>query len=325
MGLVLLSPIISKPRLLIPRLKRKGYEALNTEEWIRAYYIFLELLEINPQDPDVRKFFALSELGLKQVAFFVDEMDLTLGKIHTGAVFSLPLDSGRVVMRFSSISTFSDSAYCTGAEILVFDRDGRPLWRMEAPYAKIFPLALNSGPGMAVLLRALDRAYESRRWEPVITGLGQEAPDRAQIALAISWDDFVLLSNVRRGLPALSAAELKVAADNLGSFGYQPMIFQVELIRRFTEPLFLLPLGVLAIVLGWRYRALKKPRYMGILMLGILPLVFNGILHFCRGWINNLGILAVVSLGFTAAVFLFVAGITVLLVIFLIILASQHG
>ena len=307
------------------RLKREGFEALNSEEWVRAYYIFLELLSISPQDPDVHRFFAMSKEGLRHVAFFIDEMDMAMGTILTGAVFSLPFESGRVVMRFSSISMFPDAAYCMGAEILAFDRDGRPLWGMEAPYAKIVPLVLNTGPSLAVLLRSLDRMDENRRWEPVVQDFGQTAPGTAQIAIPVSWSDFLLISNVRRGLSALSMADLRRAADNLGSYGYKPEVFQVELLRRFAEPSLLLLLGILAIALGWRYRALKHPRFVGVLMLGIMPIVFHGAVNLCRGWINSLGIWAVVSLGFTTAAFLFGAAILLLFVFFLIMLASQHA
>jgi len=307
------------------RLKREGFEALNSEEWIRAYYIFLELMERTPQDPDVHRFFAMSLEGLRHVAFFIDEMDMALGNILTGAVFSLPMDWGRVVMRFSSISMFPDSAYCMDAEIFAFDPSGQPLWSMKAPYAKIVPLVLHSGPRLSVMLRALDRADETLRWEPITESFGQSAPDSAQVAIPVSWDDFVLISNVRRGLPMLSVAELRMAAENLGSLGYLPEVFQVELLRRFAEPSLMLLLGILAITLGWRFRALKHTRIMGVLMLGIMPLVLNGAVNFFRGWIANLGIWAVVSLGFTPAAFIFAASITVLFVLFLIILASQHA
>jgi len=327
-GINSLAPSIQETQAFdIFRLKREGFQALNAEEWIRAYYIFLELLELSPQDPDVHRFFAMSEAGLRQVAFFIDEMDMALGKIQTGAIFSLPFGSGRVVMRFLSVSTFTDIAYGMGVEILAFDRDGQPLWSMEAPYAKIVPLSglPGSGPSLAVLMRALDRMDQRQRWEPVVQSLGQAAPDTAQVAFAVSWSDFVLLSHVRQGLSALSTADLRSAAENLGPLGYKPQTFQVELIRRFVDPPLLLLLGILTIILGWRLRALKHPRFMGVLMVGVMPLIFNGVVNFCRGWINNLGIWAVVSLGFTTAVVLFAVVITLLFIVFLIALAAQHG
>ena len=307
------------------RLKRDGHEALIGGEWVRAYYIFLELIDLAPEDPDAAKYLTMSEAGVKQVAFFIDEMELNLGRILSGAIFSLPHDSGRLVMRIASLSAFSDSAYGMGAEIMAFDRDGRPLWNIEAPFVKIMPLALDAGYSMTVLLRALDRNDETKQWEPKIISLGQKAPGSTEIALKLSWDNFLLLSNVRRGLSGLSPADLRRAAENLTDCGFLPQVFEAELIRRFIEPLILLPLGIFSLVIGWRYRAQKRPRYMNILMLGILPLVFNGAVHFCRGLFNNIGILAVVSLSLPAAAVCFGIGIIILLILSLIVLAAQHS
>jgi len=315
----------------IYRLKREGYNALLGEEWIRSYYIFLELKDLSPDDPDVEKYFTLSENGVKQVAFFIDEIEryLTLGKMLTGAIFSLPLNTGptrpgRIVVRMASLSTFPDNAYSIENEILAFEGDGRPIWSVKAPYAKIIPMTLETGPVVVILLRALDREDETKKWEAEILGLEHNVGG-AKIVLPVSWDDFLLLTNIRRGISGLSLADLKKAADNLGSFGYQAQVFEAELLRRFAEPLLVLPLGILAIVVGWRYRAMKRPRYMGIPMLFILPAVMTGIEHFVRLWINNLGIWAVVSLGFVSAAIFFGIGVLVLLILSLITLAAQHG
>jgi len=305
------------------RLKREGYEALVTQEWIRSYYIFLELLTLSPDDPDVQKYFALSEQGLKQAAFFVDEIEMTLGRILSGAVYSLPLGTGRMVMRISSLSTAPDTAYGIGVEIMAFDREGQNLWSLEAPFAKIIPLTLDSGPSTAILLRALDRKDKNKRWEPVIKGVGKGPPDNAEVVFSVSWDNFNLISNVRRGLSAISSSDLKRTADNLGSCGYLPQVFEAELLERFIRPLFLLPLGILVVAFGWRLRALKRPRYMAVPMLGILPIVFNGSVHFSRSWLHDLGIWAVVSFGFNNAAIFFGAGILVLFIFSLIILAAK--
>jgi len=306
------------------RLKRDGYEALVTGEWIRSYYIFLELMNLTPADPDVQKYFALSEEGVKQAAFFVDEIEMTLGRILSGAVYSLPLGTGRLVMRISSLSASSDTAYGVGIEIMAFDADGLSLWSMEAPYAKIVPATIDSVPSTVIMLRALDRTDKNKRWEPEVKGSGRNAPSgSAEVVLPVSWDNFNLISNVRRGLAALSSSDLKRAADNLGLDGYLPQVFEAELLERFIRPLFLLPLGIFTIAIGWRLRALKRPRYMAIPMLGILPVVFNGSVHFSRSFLNHLGIWAVTSLGFTSAAIFFGVGILVLLILSLIVLAAK--
>jgi hypothetical protein len=64
---------------------------------------------------------------------------------------------------------------------------------------------------------------------------------------------------------------------------------------------------------------------MAIPMLGILPLVFNGAVHFSRSVLNQLGIWSVPIFGFTFSAIFFGAGIVVLLVVSLLILAAKHG
>jgi hypothetical protein len=335
-----LEPTLRESRAYtIYRLKRDGYEAMLSGDWVRSYYIFLELMDLSPEDMDVQNYFAMSEKGTLGVAFFTDEIEMAMGDIMTGALFSLPMDAlppgtgpgsgiipgGRVVMRVSSLSVFPDYAYCIENEIMALDRDGRPAWRMRAPYAKLIPLYLDSGPRVTVLMSALDRKDKTKRWEPEAEGMGQEAPGSGQITLGVKWGDFLLLSEIRRGLDFLSAGELRLAAKTLGNRGCLSEVFEAELIQRFSDPILLLPLSVFVIIIGWRFRSLKRPRYLKVPMLGILPVVFAGFTHFYRGCFNNLGIWAVVSLGFSNAAILFSSGALVLLILALVVLAAQHG
>jgi hypothetical protein len=275
----------------------------------------------------VAKYFALSENGVKNVAFFTDEISLTLERTlkgATGVVFSFPFETGRLVMRMYSLSVFTDNAYGIETEIMAFNRSGRPTWSMEVPYTKIMPLSLDAGSSLSFLLRALDRTGKAPPNEPEITVFGQIIPDNSELVLPVSWDTFLLLTNLQRGLSALSPADLRTAAKNLAACGYLPEVFESELLQRFIKPLFLLPLGIFAIALGWRYRTLKRARYMAIPMLGILPVVFNGAVYFGRSWLDDLGILAVVSFGFTTTAIFFGVGIVVLFVVSLIMLAANH-
>jgi len=309
------------------RLKREGYEALVGGEWIRAYYIFLELLGLTPDDPDAARYFAVSENGLKNIAFFSDEVSLNLETTlrgTAGVVISSPLDYGRVVLRVNSLSVFTDVAYGIESEIMAFDINGHPLWSMEVPYTKILPLTLDSGQSLSILLRALDRAGKTDPKEPKITVFGQSFPTNSEIVLPISWDTFLLLSNLHRGLSALSPLELRAAAVNLAACGYLPEVFEAELLQRFVKPLFLLPLGILAVALGWRYRAVKRARFIAIPMLAVLPVVFNGAVYFGRGWLNDLGILSIITFGFNTTAIIFGAGIVVLFIFSLILLAANH-
>ena len=310
------------------RIKLDAYNALIGGEWIRAYYSFLELRAMSPYDPDLPRLLALSEAGLRRSSFFIDEMEVSLGRVLNSAVFSLPHDAGRIVMRLFSLSILTDSAYGMEMELMAFDRNGQLLWSAEAPFVKIQPFTIGTSPMISVFMRALDRTDPTGLWEPEAVSFNQDHPfidGVAEIILDVSWDNFVLISNASRGIPNLSPGELSAAAANLGTYGYPPEIFLTDLLQRFVRPMFLLPLGIIAISTGWRFRALKRPRYIAIPMLGILPVVVNGLEHISKAVINNIGIWAVITLGFNAAAIFFGIGIIVALILSLIYLASQHG
>jgi hypothetical protein len=323
------------------RLKYSGFQALEAGDWIRAYYIFLELMELTPGDPDAAGFFALSEKGTKEEAFFTDEMDMALGDILTGAVFSLPATgaifsgpgtpaSGRGVLRFSSLSTFADYSYGLGLEYMAFNGDGRPLFRVEAPYAKIVPLRTGNDNRVMVLMRALDRRSGEDRWDPVWTAEAGAPADRAftgntMLALELTYDQFLLLADVRRGLTKLSMGQLFSASRSLAAFGYIPQVFEAEILNRFGYVLFFLPMTIFSITLGWRCRAKKRPRYIFVPMLPVLPLVFSGLILLYRNLLNTIGIWLVLSLGFPLALPVFIAGIAAIFILLLILLAAQRG
>ena len=316
----------------IYNIKLDGYNALMGSDWILAYYTFLELRELSPNDPDIPRLLDLSENGLRDIAFFIDEIEMSLGRVLSSAVYSLPYNSGinngRLVMRVFSLNTFNDVSYGVEMDLLAFDHNGMQLWSISAPYVKFLPVLINGNPSVSILMRAVDRRNSDLRWEPSLTSYASEDPlegYRAEIILPISWEDFLLISYANRGLGSLTPMELRTGSMHLANYGYPPEIFNSELLQRFVRPVFLLPLGIFAITVGWRYRNLKRSRYMSIPMLGILPVVINGIEHFTRGWVNNIGIWAVINLGFNTAAVFFCIGIVVSLVLSLIILASQHN
>ncbi|GHU60871.1 hypothetical protein FACS189445_1550 [Spirochaetia bacterium] len=310
-------------------LKRQGYEAMVSDDWIRAYYIFRDLSEETPDDPDVIKFLAMSEQGTADVAFFLDELLAGIGENLTGAVFSIPLipagqAPGRVVMRMGSLTAYPDYSYAAGLELTAFDGDNRLLYEVKAPYAKFVPMTVREKSRLVILLRALDRHNGNNRWEPVWNGPGRSDLGEAEVALETTYEQFLRLSKARRQVDSLFFTDLLTMSRDSGNYGYIPQVFQAEIIRRVAEPVILLPLTILAIVIGWRFRAKTRPRYLGFPMLLIIPLVFHEAAQLIRGLTGILGLWLLLTLGFSLAITIFVAGSVLLFILSLIILASQH-
>jgi hypothetical protein len=319
--------IREKERLALFTQKREGHQAMVSGDWVRAFYIFQDLVEKTPDDPDTQKFYAASEKGVKESAFFGDEMELLLAENLVNAVFSLPTrlrsgERGRAVLRFASLSTSSDYAYGTGLEYLVFDSQSQPYIKSNVPYTKLLPITLDGQAKTLIMTRAFDRYDQARRFEPEFEG---EAQPEAQIVLDIGFDEFLVLSRIRRGLPNMSMAELFSASKKFGTAGYIVEAFEAEIINRLGTALFFLSMPIIALIIAWRCRAKNRPRYMFIPMFFILPFVFNGITRLYEMVFANLGIWLILGLGFPLALIIFIVAQALIFVISLIMLAAQKS
>ena len=304
------------------RYKREGFEALMNENWISAYYIFLDLASITPNDPDVAKYLSLAEQGCRTIAFFFDELDFALGNTLTGRIFSFPSGLGRMVVRIGSLTIFPDSAYGSGLEILAFDENSKPAWRASAQYVKLLPYGTRSGSGVGLLCHVLDREDKNRSWEPEIEALGENPPQ--QLGFDVGWDDFLLLAGLYRRIDYIPMSEVLAAAKIAGNYGYMPEIFQVEFLGRLANILLFLVMAVASLSIGWRYRAQKKPLYFLLPVMVLLPVINNWLMYFFRNLISNATILSVMALGFNISIVIFSAIALTIFVGSLILLAAQH-
>jgi len=322
------SPNVIERRLLeLYNLKLSGYQAMESGDWIRAFYIFQELLSYTPDDPDAKNFIVLSERNAKETAFFIDEMELSLGEILNGAVFSLPSGvgsglSGRAALRFNSLTTSADVSYGIGFEYMELDHLMNTIKNVTSRYAKLVPIIIGGKHQVLILTNALDRKNKDKGYESE-WHLGSS--DTGAIFLDLSYEELMLISNVRHGLANLKMNELFDASKELDNAGYVYQIFQAEILNRLGSALFFLPIAIFVIVIAWRYRAKTKPRYLFVLLLPILPIVFHGFVHLYRSVFNTMGIWLVLSIGFSAALAVYIVTLAAALFVSLIVLAAQHS
>ncbi|MDR1216185.1 MAG: hypothetical protein LBK25_05855 [Treponema sp.] len=301
------------------REKRNGYLAIEDEDWIRAYHIFYRLAVMNPGDPDIANFLALSKEKVPSLAFFLNNNELVLGEIISEAFYSLPMQDVRVVMRIGYLSVFPDAAYGRDIEIDAIDQENRLLCQMKASYCKVFSQA-DSERGLIIMLCALE---DGEQFNPTIIGTNTELFENAQISLNINYDDFILLSKIQRGLDSFFIGELFRAQEKFGDYGYIPQVFQADIVYRIFGTATFLPIAILVIILGWRFRAKKTPQYIGIPMLFILPFVFNSFVLMYHEVINKTSILSVVGIGFVNSLIVFSGGIIICFFFALMGLAVQ--
>ncbi|MDR1128887.1 MAG: hypothetical protein LBL20_06205 [Treponema sp.] len=315
----------------IYRLKRSGYEAMVGQDWIKGYYIFKELAGLSPDDPDAADFLNRCETETLQIAFFADELELTLGDVLTEAVFSLPRYNGageadgRLVLRVSALSTFPDYSYGFDIELAAINSAGSLASRMEAPYAKFLPKTINGKQQVVLLLQSLDRRNPDLRRGPVWTGPEQVEMGGAELPLDLSYENFLLITRVKRGLEHFQIPSLFAAEQNLAPYGYIREVFRAQAINRIAEPVFFLPLLILALVVAWRFRPRKQPRYLELPMLMVMPVVFLACTSVYRSLIEALGIGMALTLSFTSSMVVLGIAVSLLFFLSLIILVSQRS
>jgi len=316
------------------RQKMEGYSAVQSGDWIRAFYIFQELADLVPNNPDVRNFLALSEREIAGVAFFVDEIDVTIGDTLAGAIFSLPVERGmwpgRAVLRLASFSHTPEVAYGIGFEYMLFDHQSRLMLHLHAPYAKFTPITVGGYNGrqqVLVMLRALDRDDPDGRWEPVIEYIadGIVFHPSAQFLLNVSFENFLILSQMRQDISAMHIGELFDASRVSVETGYIPQVFQAEILNRLGSGLFLLPAAIAALAVAWYFRTRRFPRYLFVPLLFVMPVVFTGIVYIIRAGLNVIGISLTMALGFPMALVLFSLLMAVAFVCSLFLLVAQRG
>ncbi|MDR1147877.1 MAG: hypothetical protein LBK66_04535 [Spirochaetaceae bacterium] len=327
---------VERGQRAIYQRKKNGYEEMINGNWVNAYYIFRALAADVPDDPDVKKFFALSAEGLSGAAFFIDEMDRRLGAEISNPFFSLPLfeTDGRLVMRLASLSSTADYSYGKGLEIAAFDSNQNPLFQVSAPYVKFLPFYIDGKPFTIIYLQAFGRDYEQMRWGPSWEGapptdlltadlLTADTP-KTQLALSISYEDFLLSSTANRKLDGFFIRDIWLLAGRLALYGYIPEVYQAEIIYIISEPLFFLPLTIFSLIMGWNLRCKKRSTFMLLPMLIALPFMFNGFMHIFRSVLNMFCVFTLISFGFTPALLINFAAAFLLFALAIVLLTAQH-
>ncbi|GHU38234.1 hypothetical protein FACS1894172_21720 [Spirochaetia bacterium] len=297
--------------------KQEGYGAAINGNWVDAYYIFQELSKTIPNDRDVVEYLAKSEETLAQKAFFIDEVDQRFGIPLLDLEFSLPLQSEgdvkeprHAVLYISSLLTFSDFSLGTTVKIVVYNQRGNALYRISTPYMKILPSSQDSRSKTVLLLQAVNRSYKDERLDPFWEGAERPAPLPASLTLDMSYQDFLLLSQLQRHVEQLFLGELVASA-----WRFDSKEVQAELLYRIIDTAIFMILAVLAVGIGFRFRSRTSsvPYWLFPIITAVLVLLLYEGVTLYRMLLHSLGILSIVSLGFPVTIILFSVGVIVLL------------
>ena len=259
--------------------KLSGYTALAEGDNLKAYYIFRTLSlasRENANDPDIVRYLAIAHTRLDTEYFFIDEIiDAKEFETAGDVRFSIKKDDGTTsIVYIKGITPVKGSGgvvqYFRSLSIFFLDADGAYTGSIYVPYAKMrqvsssdFDADTKRSLGVPadahfipyVLLRSVDRDTEGVTEGPLYRYAASDKKGGSdRIVLPLSYEDFLLLTEVSRGAEYMNMISLFRFVGKGARFGYADEVFAQVLLNRILYPLFMLILFIWFAAFAWNYR-----------------------------------------------------------------------
>lgn len=306
--------------------KREGYEHFTNEEYFKAYRVFRELQEGYPRDPDVISYLSKSEEQLSRDTFFLDEAEQidTLPGSRELLFVNYREGDEREIVFIGKLAGIEAGVFGKDVEVLRFSAQGL-LYHYYAPYGKLRDGILN--------LHGVDRLTAERETLPrYLSGATRLRRERLPYMLSVE-PTLELLPTLKGGKAASASAEslgffaLWQARRQIGSYGYLESYISGEILRRLLLPFSFLVLCLLSVAIGWRFQArlLGRPHWVLFVFMPLFPIVAILLtalyLHAQRILLG----FALLRLGFSISLVVFLVLQGLLLLFTMIILAGQRA
>jgi hypothetical protein len=242
--------------------KTLGYRYFDRGEYLKAYYAFLQLRAQYPDDADVNTFLAKSALELRDQVFFLEEAGKidSMPGVQNVLFLNDPGEGQREVVYVGKAATLDEGTFLKDIEVLRFAAGGELLYHYLAPYGHYQPpsTASQGSPGGQVNLHGVQRSSAGPESVPrylagSARGAGVDLP--YTLVLRPTLEELSWLSPGRQTAQGRGFLTLWRSRSRIEAYGYAEPFVSAELLRRVSLPFDFLVLSLLALVLGWRYRA----------------------------------------------------------------------
>ncbi len=251
--------------------KVSGYEALTRQQPVKAYYIFKELRETQPGDPDVKEYYRRSLQQAQQVSYFIDEAERF--KTNPGIRKIFYMDTSRTLVFIEKLVIENGDHWAYGIELINLSETGTSsppdvLEHMSAPFGKI--------SGETLIMKGIDRNSENRSIEPTVYVSQGEDPLNTVLKLAPSIPQLMRLSREQEFINRLTLPDLLKLQPVITQFGYPAYRFEVLTLLRILEPFLFLIFATFAIAFGWHTRVHKSGfPWLVLIVAPLLPFVLD--------------------------------------------------
>ncbi len=277
------------------QLKRQGYAHLMEGDALSAYYIYLDLNNRISHDPDVIRYFKLSENALLNEYFFIDETtNLAHFERAKNISFSVTRSDGLYYdVQIGGITNVRSAGeylkYLRNYSCTVQNESGQTVASFTVPYVKLIGQPLSSFNNDTIdtlelsedeivprlLLTSVDRNTKGVVSAPVFThGLGASIDDSLTL-LPMSLDDFELIADASQGPMFINLASLYAFIPKAEQYGFSELVFSSYFLQRACYPFIAFALFLFLAIQAWNYRLSEGTifRFYWVLIVPIFTVV----------------------------------------------------
>jgi hypothetical protein len=302
--------------------KREAYEAWKEAgDLLRAYRIFSELAEENPQDRDVNRYLPQVEEQLKQQAFFRDEIEQNLHLPGSTDVLFMsdasPTDARRRFFSIGRLVSTANGTYGRDFEFLDLRANGDVVRHVRAKYVKL--------QGRRFLMRVVERGTDNVVYRAEYLTAPDEEPRLPLIETGHSSRELHSLGESDPYFSSVGVGELLMMEQLYPQLGYSNRGVHLALAMRLVMPFSFVILSFFAIAAGWgwRKRYLTLPPVPLWVLIPVMPVVIaviSTLYHYLQR--VSIGALLLAG-GFTSVLIAVVLVQALLLLVSLAVLAGQ--
>lgn len=292
--------------------KGKSLGDYQFQNYLEAYYGFRELREENPGDPEVLRYWELSQANLAGQILFRQDMEV---------LFSIPGSERLVfrnrtepleIVRIGKLLDTSQGVYLRDFEFLRMDGSGKVLLHWTAPYGKWDERGID--------FRVWEKDSPVPRFPQILTETpGHEfnpggSVDPPLFQPRVTVQDLAVVNAARPRPQTLGTMDLLVHGQAIEALGYNSRLVQTEFVVRIGSPFLFFVAFFLVFSLAWVQRA-RTPARTWWFLVPLLPFVVQFVVH-SGLWLSRLSVGGLIgSLGLEGTVLVlaasFVTGATV--------------
>lgn len=262
-------------RRYIYERKKAGYDALKSvtdRDVVKAYFIFLDLWEKYPLEPNLREYLDETRALLPSVSFFIRDAESSLSFQELVrknlAFFNRFTADDRELVTIEAMVSIGGVTYFRNLEVTGFIRGNQILYQYGAPLGKLIPHVTQGVTEYYINVNGIDREDPTKRTLPTyasgIPSLDRERGIRLNTNTgkpdSMSFNprrlDYFVLA--KSNLQEMGSWELVSLLGPLSLHAKMDELIYLELVSRLCKPLLLLLLTFFCLNIGMT----QKARYL---------------------------------------------------------------